>query len=285
MHLLSWNIQWGCGCDGRVSFPRIVDVIRRLGDFDVVCLQEVAVNHPGLAGSTGEDQVAILAAAFPGYSAHYAIASDLAGEHAARRCFGNLLLSRLPVQQIFRHSLPQQAESGRPSMPRVALEAIVATDGGALRVTTTHLEYYSRAQREAQIGQLRTLHEEAFSQAANLVTGYDLDPPFHGPQRPVSSVYCGDFNCESDAEEILRLVQPFLSGAPSLVDAWSVAHPGVANGFTVGLHGCAWPDRAYCCDYFFVSEDLRDRVRSVAVDQETAASDHQPIALKLALEG
>ena len=53
MRLLSWNIQWGCGCDGRVSFPRIVDVIRRMGDFDVVCLQEVAVNHPGLAGSAG----------------------------------------------------------------------------------------------------------------------------------------------------------------------------------------------------------------------------------------
>ena len=69
------------------------------------------------------------------------------------------------------------------------------------------------------------------------------------------------------------------------MDAWSVAHPDVANEFTVGLNGCAWPDRAYCCDYFFVSEDLRDRVRSVAVDQETAASDHQPIALELALEG
>ena len=106
-------------------------------------------------------------------------------------------------------------------------------------MTTTHLEYYSRAQRETQIGQLGTLYEEAFSQATNPGTGYDLDPPFHGLQRPVSSVNCGDFNCESDAEELRRLVQPFLSGAPSLVDAWSVAHSGVANAFTVGLNGCA----------------------------------------------
>jgi endonuclease/exonuclease/phosphatase family metal-dependent hydrolase len=70
MRLLTWNTQWGCGRDGRASFPRIVDVIRRIGNFDVICLQEVAVNHPGLAGSAGQDQVAILAAAFPGCSAH-----------------------------------------------------------------------------------------------------------------------------------------------------------------------------------------------------------------------
>jgi hypothetical protein len=56
--------------------------------------------------------------------------------------------------------------------------------------------------------------------------------------------YCGDFNCEYDAEELRRLVQPLLSGAPSLEDARSLANPGVANEFTVGLNGCAWPDSA-----------------------------------------
>jgi len=45
MRLLSWNIQWGCGCYRHVSFARIVDVIRRMGDFDVVSLQQVAVTR------------------------------------------------------------------------------------------------------------------------------------------------------------------------------------------------------------------------------------------------
>lgn len=284
MQLLSWNIQWGCGCDGRVSLPRISNVIRQMGDFDLICLQEVAVNHPGLAGSEGENQVAILADSFPGYSVHYGIGSDLAGAGGARRLFGNLVLSRLPVQQVFRYSLPHSAERGRPSMPRAALEVIVAAGQCAMRVTTTHLEYYSLAQRTAHINHLRTIHEEAFSHASNVVAGYDLDPPFNGPHRPISSVYCGDFNCEPNAKELSCLVQPFETGAPTLLDAWSVAHPGIPNAFTVGLNGCAWPDRAYCCDYFFVSEDLCSSVRQVVVNQETNASDHQPILLELALE-
>ncbi len=284
MRLLSWNIQWGCGCDGRVSFPRISGVIRQMGEFDVICLQEVAVNHPGLAGSEGEDQIAILSDSFPGYSAHYGIGSDLAAENGARRLFGNLVLSRLPVQQVFRHSLPFPAEKNCPGMPRIALEVVIAAGHRGLRVTTAHLEYYSLAQRSAQIKHLRTIHEEAFLHSSGFVVGHDLDPPFKGPHRPISSVYCGDFNCEPSAGELACLSQPFTSGAPGLLDAWSIAHPGSPNAFTVGLNGCAWPDRAYCCDYFFVSEDLQSSVRRVLVNQETSASDHQPILLELALE-
>ena len=68
MKLLSWNIQWGRGMDGRVDLARILDTIRCSGDFDVVCLQEVAINFPGLPGSRGEDEVAILSAGLPGYT-------------------------------------------------------------------------------------------------------------------------------------------------------------------------------------------------------------------------
>ncbi|MGC1378718.1 MAG: hypothetical protein WA821_20975 [Anaerolineales bacterium] len=49
-------------------------------------------------------------------------------------------------------------------------------------------------------------------------------------------------------------------------------------------YGCAWPDHAYCCDYFFVSEDLGSRVRRLVVNRETAASDHQPILLEIGRE-
>ncbi len=60
MKLLTWNIQWGRGCDGRVDLDRIARVARA-AEPDVICLQEVAVNFPGLAGSSGEDQVQIAA--------------------------------------------------------------------------------------------------------------------------------------------------------------------------------------------------------------------------------
>jgi len=282
MRLLSWNIQWGCGCDGHVNFSRIADVICQF-DADVICLQEVAVNHPGLAGSSGEDQVAILGGHFPGYSAHYGIGSDLAGENGKRRLFGNLILSRLPVLQVLRHSLPQHADGMNPGMPRMALEAIIAAKGQALRVITTHLEYYSLDQRTSQLEHLRRIHEEAYSCTLAPPVTRDLDPPFRQPPRPISSIYCGDFNCEPHAAELQIFTQPFGSGAPRLHDAWSLAHPGVPHACTVGLNGCAWPDRRYCCDYFFVSEDLCGSVKNVVVNQDTDASDHQPVMLELAL--
>ncbi|MCG2578057.1 endonuclease/exonuclease/phosphatase family protein [Dechloromonas sp. XY25] len=283
MKILSWNIKWGCGCDGIVSLPRIAGVIRGVGDCDVICLQEVAINHPGLRGSQGEDQVALLQDAFPGYSAHYGIASDLPSETTSRRQFGNLVLSRLPVMQVFRHSLPFPAEHGALGMPRIALEVVVAAGEMQLRVTTAHLEYYSRVQRKAQVRQLRAIHMEALSQAANKSDTRDLDPPFQGPFRPVSSIYCGDFNCEPGAAELAYLTESAGNDASRLIDAWSIANPDTPNAFTVGLNVCSWPDRAYCCDYFFVSPDLRGCVRQVTVNQDTDASDHQPILLELAV--
>jgi endonuclease/exonuclease/phosphatase family metal-dependent hydrolase len=35
------------------------------------------------------------------------------------------------------------------------------------------------------------------------------------------------------------------------------------------------------CDFVFVSEELTARVRSLVVDQETQASDHQPLVLEI----
>ncbi|MGH8673815.1 MAG: endonuclease/exonuclease/phosphatase family protein, partial [Burkholderiales bacterium] len=70
MRLLQWNIQWCRGMDGVVDPARIARVARELGDPDVCCFQEVAVNFPALAGSSDEDQAMLLGRAFSGYSAH-----------------------------------------------------------------------------------------------------------------------------------------------------------------------------------------------------------------------
>ena len=58
MRLLTWNIQWGRGADGRVDLARTVAAIRAAGEVDVICLQEVACNFPGLAGGVREDEPA-----------------------------------------------------------------------------------------------------------------------------------------------------------------------------------------------------------------------------------
>ena len=80
MRLVTWNVQWCCGLDQVVDVARIVREARAFADFDVLCLQEVAVHFPGLVGSHGEDQVAELAAALPGYHGLFGAATDLAGD-------------------------------------------------------------------------------------------------------------------------------------------------------------------------------------------------------------
>ncbi|MCK6375569.1 MAG: endonuclease/exonuclease/phosphatase family protein [Zoogloea sp.] len=284
MKLLSWNIQWGRGADGDVSLPRTISAIRTLGDFDVICLQEVAVGFAGLQGGVSVDSVACLAEAFPGYSAHFAPAVDLPDASGGRSLFGNLTLSRLPVGQVFRHSLPRPPEDGVPSMPRVCLEVVVEGARGPVRVLNTHLEYYSRVQRMTQIAALHALQCDAVRLAASAPPEIDerkQDSPFAVWPRPVSAIVCGDFNCEPGSPEYYRMTAPISADVSGWEDAWRACYGDIPHLNTVGLNGAEWPDRPYCCDYFFVSADLVDRVDAVSVDQATAASDHQPIRLVL----
>ena len=100
----------------------------------MLCLQEIADNypHPRLAGSAGEDQFALLATLLPGYTAIPGVAVDHPGEGGRRRRFGNMILSRLPVQQVFRHLLPYPADHG---FPRHAAHG--ARGGGRARRSAT----------------------------------------------------------------------------------------------------------------------------------------------------
>jgi endonuclease/exonuclease/phosphatase family metal-dependent hydrolase len=270
MRLLQWNIQWCRGTDGVVDPERIARVARELCDPDVCCFQEVAVNFSALAGSTGEDQVQRLAAAFPGYDAHFAWGVDVPGGNGGRRRFGNLILSRLPVRQVLRHSLPWPAHEGVPSMPRVALEAVIEAPWGAVRVTTTHLEYYSDIQRAAQVARLCAIEAEARAHATARPSDRYDSGPFQPFARPASSILTGDFNMRPGDAAMAQLRQTWR-------DAWPLAHPRHAQPPTFGVHDAEFASEPYCCDYVFVSEDLASRVSAVRVDPDCRASDHQPV--------
>jgi endonuclease/exonuclease/phosphatase family metal-dependent hydrolase len=283
MELLCWNIQWCRGFDGRVDPQRIARVIRNLADPDVICLQEVARGFDTLAGSNGEDQFAQLAEAFDGYTAIEGIAVDVPDELGDRRQFGNLLLSRLPVRQAWRHLLPWPADAEHADMQRVAVEAVIQTpDVGDLRVTTTHLGYYSAAQRLAQMDHLRALHAAAHAHRITPARADVSGGPFHWRPRPASGIVCGDCNCEPASPGHARMLAPFDDGAPAFRDAWELAHPGQPHEPTVGVHDTVqWP-RRFACDFVFVSEDLAPRVRALRVDASSDASDHQALMLSLA---
>ena len=282
MQLITWNIQWARGADGVVDPGRIVRVCREMADFDVLCFQEVARNFPGLAGNGGADLFAQLAAALPGFTPVEGMAVDALGPGGTRRQFGVLLFSRLPVVQAFRHLLPWPADPGVPSMQRVAVEVVVAGARGPLRVTTTHLEYYSARQRVAQVESLRALHAEATGHAADIPVPKKDGGPFETRPRPRSAILTADFNLTPDDPLHARLQAP-IAGAPAYRDAWRIRHPSTPHAPTRGLYDKAqWPGAPDCCDFIFVTEDLAGRIEDVIVNAETKASDHQPVLLRLA---
>src|SRR5439155_9806059 len=140
----------------------IVRTARDMADFDVLCMQEIADNFPGLEGSGAADQFSELAELLlPEFRLYATFGVDAAADGGRRRRFGNAIATRYTALSIRRHALPWPADAGKRTMPRVAVEVTVQSPMGPLRIATTHLEYYSDAQRRAQAARLRSLHDEA----------------------------------------------------------------------------------------------------------------------------
>ena len=281
MNLISWNIQWCRGCDGCVNPARISKVVKEMADVDVVCLQEVARNFPALPGSEGENQYEALAGLFPGYVVVEGVATDVLAPNGDRREFGNALITRLPILQVYRRLLPWPADGAAPSMQRAALEVVLATRSGPLRVTTTHLEYYSARQRGAQVEALRDLQAEAAGHAAAPQPGKE-GGPFEPVARPASGILTADFNFRPDDPLHAHIQASLAPGVPAYRDAWQLRYPGRPHPPTLGVHDKAqWPGPSFACDFVFVTDDIARRVEDVVVNAETDASDHQPVLLSL----
>ena len=278
MRLITWNIQWGKGCDGVVDLARIVSVAKSLADADVFCFQEVSHGFASLDGDA--DQAAQIAVLLPGHRAVFRPAIETVDSEGRAHRFGNMTLSRLPILQVASHLLPWPQDDSVRSMRRQALEVTVQTAFGPFRITNTHLEYYSAAQREAQIGRLLDLQQEA-STYPHVADGRE---PYGRQVIAASGILCGDFNFDvSDPQHAMLRA----SSRPGLNyrDAWTIAQPGVPHDPTCGLHDhMQWKNGADCRDFIFVTEDVAGRVRRVEVDRETAASDHQPVLIELADE-
>jgi len=284
MKLITWNIQWCRGVDGKVDAARIVQHAKSMADFDVLCLQEVANNfpHPRLAGSRGENQFAELARLLPGYTPVPGVAVDVSAGNGERRHFGNMILSRYPVGQVFRHLLPFPIEAGVNGMPRVALEAVLDAPSHPVRVITTHLEYYGTRKRGAQVEALRNIYAEGSGHAREGGIVDITGGPFHTLLRPAATIITGDFNLEPDDPLHARMGEAYADATPPLRDAWEVAHPGVAHPATFKIYEKDQPgDPELHCDFIFVSDDLAPAIREVRVDRQTQASDHQPVLLEL----
>jgi len=296
MKLITWNTQWCCGLDGQVSPERIVSQARDMADFDVLCLQEIASGFDALPGNPG-DQPAQLQALLPGYQVFFGAAVDEFDASGKRQRFGNLIATRLPVARVQHHPLPWPADPAVPSMPRLCSVVTLQAPGlGAVRVMTTHLEYYSKLQRMAQAQALRGLHQEACYLAARppACGNEDEDSPFRSRVHTPHAVLCGDFNFAPDAPEYAVIQESFEAlalmekglvatnnGLFSLWDAWPLAQGQTPHAPTFRLFDRTYGPEPMACDFVFVSESLASCVRGLSVNVSTQASDHQAVLLDL----
>jgi len=176
---------------------------------------------------------------------------------------------------------PPPADAGKESMGRVAVEAVLQAPMGAIRVTTTHLEYYSNVQRQAQAQRLHALHEEACARAA--APGYPTAEggPFDATALPTRAILTGDFNFPPENPAHGEIQRRLAGGGPPYRDTWQHLHGHRPHAPTFCVFDRRYSKAPYCCDFVFTSEDLLPRARSIEVDGATQASDHQPVLLEL----
>ncbi len=276
VEIVSWNIQCARGTDGRMDPERIAGTVLEPGTPDVICFQEVARHMPGVTAGEDVDQATEFARLFEGFEVVFRPAVDL-----GYRQFGCMVLSRHPVMQVFNYLLPRPVAGEKRSMRRQALEVTVDLPCGPTRLTTTHLEFNSPDHRAAQVRHLRDVHRETMQRPGGEGNGWrDGTSPYAEPPTAARALYCGDFNFLPYSAAYDELVSDFEDDTPALSDAWAACYRDRPHPRTCGVSDHdQWPEGPHCRDFFFATANVIDRVLSVDANEQTNASDHQPIRL------
>lgn len=294
MKLVSYNIQYGFGGDGRYDLSRCTKLV---DGADIIALQEVERHWQR---TNEDDQPELLSRLLPGYHWVYGPAFDMDASERRdgrvvnrRRQFGTMLLSKLPIAWSRLHALPMRRTLRPLNTRNAALECMIRTPAGPVRVLSLHLAHIAAEERLEQIDYLLAEHRRAPSEGGPW-SGADDEPSRNWtsgeaePENPTAAIWMGDFNMEPGSAEYSRIVgsTPYHRGAAYLdgfVDAAAVASEPAADYHThvKTIDGKVAKRRL---DHCFVGGMFADRVRSVSADIGEIASDHFPVRIDIDLE-
>jgi endonuclease/exonuclease/phosphatase family metal-dependent hydrolase len=288
MKLVSYNIHYAVGRDGREDLERIAGTVRGA---DIIALQEVERNFDA---SGPPDQPAALEALMPEYNWVYAPAFDVDCSERKddglvvnrRRQHGVMILSKTPVLSCRPLILPKTVYDNAFNMQMGGIEGVIESSLGALRVYCVHLGYLGADERSVQIKQLLSVVQGAPGQGGAwtgpaLQGERDWSAERPAPPMPQNAILLGDFNMTPDSHEY-GLLTGLVGRSSAFVDAWHAAgkRPDAGHTFVYPPERRDKHDKRI--DYCFVCPELAEHVRNCWVDTTAQGSDHQPVWTELA---
>jgi endonuclease/exonuclease/phosphatase family metal-dependent hydrolase len=279
MKIVTYNIQFGLGRDGRNDLQRIAGAV---AGADIIALQEVERNwkHSGHIDQP-EKLAGYLADYYWVYGPYFDVDASRKNPDGtignARRQFGNMVLSKTPILSTRLFPLPKSATINQRNMSVGMLETVIRRDGDkALRIYNTHLSAKSAKDRLTQIKRIRHTIAHAPSEGSAW-TGSSPDPLWRedqfAPPMPDEFVLLGDFNHGPDDPEYHHLTQPN-GNEYHLLDCWTLA--GNAPGKGATYIPAPDPQNSDRIDFAFVDHTLKERVSNAWIDSDAQGSDHQP---------
>jgi endonuclease/exonuclease/phosphatase family metal-dependent hydrolase len=207
MRVVSWNIHWGCGRDGRIRIHAIIDVLRKLNPGCDLPAGS-GCQSPGTRRQRQREPVQATGGRLRW------LPHDRAGAERNLPQQPAAPVRQHPAVEIPHHPgpAPHAALAGRPGspsgMPRGMIETVLEAPGGKLRVLTTHLEYYSPRSAAPRCSASASCMQEACARAAIYQprTGTRSALPARLP--PGSAIFCGDFNFFPDSDDYRALLAP-----------------------------------------------------------------------------
>ena len=228
--VMTYNIHRAQGSDGEVDLERIANVILSVNP-DLVALQEV----DRFVERTGRIDQAVILQNLTGMNMRFGFAIPYQGGE-----FGNVILSRYPVDTLRLHMLP-----GEPGEDRILMEAdIIIGENGersdTLTFLATHLDTFEEP-RSASIPIINSVVD-------NIANRFIL--------------LAGDLNARPESAEITALLSRLRDPSPEeMLPTFPAANP----------------ERQI--DYIFYSDTPDWRVKEVRVLHAPVASDHAPLVV------